>query len=118
MKTSDLPFPRLELRWRKATKAEIKKSSVGHVTWACDYMMVIHKAHAGDGRCNKGDRYAARNVEVKLGSTLSSTPHPAEHGVIETPFRDGAHIQWDATALNLPPYVTCERKAQSVNIRS
>lgn len=120
---SKLPYPRLELRWRKATKDEAGGADFA-AEWgplfACDYVLVLHKKHDGDMRCNhpKTDAYGARDVEFVLNTTLSGGGGPrSRNGKVDTPFRDGAHAQWDAEVLDLPVYAIDGRNISQVEIR-
>lgn len=109
---STLKYPRLELRWRKTRPGEHDGWY-----WACDYMLVIAKPTVGDARCNKDGDYAKTPVEYKLNTSYRSGeegeayPSPGD-----TPFRDGVHIMWDATLLNLPAYVVSNGKRRKIKI--
>ncbi len=119
-RTLPLPYPRLELRWRKPTAKEKADSDLG-ATWCCDYMLVLHKRHNGDARCN-GPRgaYAARDVEFLLNTTArgGGPEEPLNpDGTVDTPFRDGCHIQWDSRVLRIPAYAVYGKKFTKVEIR-
>lgn len=122
MAKTKLPFPRLELRWRKPTKQEVADSDIDP-NWACDYVLVLHKRNVGDARSNgpKG-AYAARDVEYVLNTSLRGgggpDATPMNGDKVDTPFRDGCHIQWDSVALgNLPAFAVYGKNRTPVEIR-
>ena len=119
MAKPNLPYPRLELRWRTPTIDERANSGV-NPNWACDYLLVLHKANKGDMRC-EGPRGGAGkvDVEVLMETSVMSGPDPfnPKTGEVETPYRNGAHAQWDAMALDIPAYATCGNYASKVEIR-
>ena len=114
-----LPYPRLELRWRNPTKKELVESEI-NAGLACDYVLVLHKRHVGDQRCNgpKGG-YAARDVEVVMNTTMreGGGREPLNGEEVDTPFRDGCHAQWDADVLNIPAYAVYGKRHTKVKIR-
>ena len=116
MKRNQLPFPRLELRWRKPRKDE----DVSPDAWCCDYVLVLHKRHIGDQRCN-GPRgaFAARDVEFVLNTTIrgGGGSGPILGDIVDTPFRDGCHAQWDSEVLGIPAYAVFGKKFTEVEIR-
>lgn len=100
-----LPFPRLELRWRKPNP---KTPAEAGNEFICDYMLVLDKPSVGDARSNgpKG-AYARLNVEYVLNSTGRSGGPAMGKDFLDAPFRDGAHATWDAPKLgNLPVFIT------------
>lgn len=97
-----LPYPRLELRWRRTTEEVDGDLDPELWPWACDYVLVIHRATVGDCRSNKGDRYAAQPVHYVLNTTYRDCSHDPYPGDI--PYRDGAHSEWDSIALDIPAY--------------
>lgn len=84
--TGGLPVPRLELRW-----VEHNENSLGY-QYYCRYDLV--KCHL----TGSVDR-------IPLGGTSSSRgPDIVKNGKVDTPFRDGAHIRFDAREMGLPAY--------------
>lgn len=113
-----LPYPRLELRWRKPTKAEIKAGHGPHL-WLCDYMLVLKKKTDLDARSNgpKG-AYGALDVEYVLETTVrDGGGEPVFGDTVDTPFRDGCRAQWDSRVLNIPAYAVYGKKSTKVVIR-
>lgn len=111
-----LKYPRLELRWRKSDESD--GDMFPYYNWACDYFLVIARATTGDQRCNTYvkdmTRYGAKPVEYKLNTSYRNStaePYPGD-----IPFRDGTHIQWDATVLNLPAYSKYNGKTKAIKI--
>jgi hypothetical protein len=81
--------PVLELTW--------SKSSEKGFDWHAEYELVI-PVREGDVR-SKGGVF-----RVKLGGTNVETTQkgfPIEDGKVSVPYRDGAHMKWDAEALGL-----------------
>lgn len=110
-----LPYPRLELRWRPTREGEYDGYE-----WACDYVLVLHRATVGDMRSNRYDKdtgretYCAKPVEYVLntsyrGSTV--TPYAGD-----TPYREGAHIQWDSYVTGIPAYSVYKGKSKRLKI--
>lgn len=95
MNTQYLPAPRLELRWRQPTNAELREQTCD---WICDYNLVVPLAEH-DRRCpEKGPR----EFVTLLGQTASSGEHSPEY----PPVGDGAHASWDRKHLgDLPVYL-------------
>lgn len=58
-------------------------------------------------------------VKAHLGGTTVTHGRGGQSKIsengIDTPFRDGSHIRWDADLLNLPMYVIAEGKAQRIH---
>ena len=84
-----LPVPRLELRW-----VEQGRDDDGH-TVRCEYSLV-YRHLLGDV------------VFIPLGLTRSDgalAKRLRMDGLIDTPFRDGAHFQNEAKQLGLPAFV-------------
>lgn len=91
-----MPAPRLELLWDK---------EVGERT--CTYSLVI-PLKKGDIRRENSNGKDVRNIlKLKIGKTRVSGGVSIQDGVVETPFRDGAHALWDSKALKLPIYAVC-----------
>lgn len=109
-----LPYPRLELRWRPTTEKDV--DHFPYYEWACDYVLVIHRATVGDCRSNVYnektgvDRYAAKPVQYVLNTTYRSSG--ADPYVGDIPFRDGTHAGWDSIALDIPAYSVYKGKTK------
>jgi hypothetical protein len=97
-----LPAPRLQLRWRRPTAAELRRSSAGHFgeqKWTCDYELVLP---LGEHDCRRTKKKA--EMVVRLSRTFMSTGRLGNPD--SAPFRDGAHAGWDSKALGgLPVYL-------------
>lgn len=104
IKASEMKCPRLELRWDKIDGVEKE----------CAYNLVLPLRDL-DIRREDGEGNRVRDCKtVELGRTRCSGG-PARFDEnrpdglqIETPFRDTAHICWDAEVLNLPKYAVYE----------
>jgi hypothetical protein len=94
--TGGLPVPRLELVWKK-----MREPKDGY-TWYCRYDLV--KNHLV-GEINR----------IPLGGTRSSGYHDGVNGTVGTPFRDGAHILFDARELRLPAYAICGKNVTKLD---
>jgi hypothetical protein len=102
---SDMPAPRLELRWEDRSGLE------RGYTCACVYSLVL-RLDEYDIRAERVDDDGeslpkVRELRAELGTTLSDglaakryCPGP---DTVDEPFRDGAHAQWDADQLGNPP---------------
>lgn len=102
---SELPCPRLELRWANG----------GSHGRRCDYNIVI-PIHKYDIR---EDSPAHHGSELRfcMGWTTVSggrDESPMYGEIIETPFRDGKHAQWDSHTTGFPAFVVWDGKAQSI----
>ncbi|QDJ96287.1 hypothetical protein Xoosp13_100 [Xanthomonas phage Xoo-sp13] len=98
----DLPFPRLELRWREQDETE------HYYNWVCDYFLVLAPRTVSDIRSSTyvddNEKFHTTDVEYLLASSQRKSvrePYPGD-----TPYRDGSHAGWDSCALNIPAYVT------------
>lgn len=100
---SNLPAPRFQLRWRKPTKKELKRGSVGFCNaypWTCVYELVLPLA---EHDCRRTDKKPETVLEISR--TFTSSVNPEAPGD-SAPFRDGAHANWDSKALGgVPVYV-------------
>lgn len=89
--------PALVLLWKRNHREPRK--------WECKYFLAIP--------CSRFDiRAEGKCVRAELGGTSihfgSAARTPLEDdGSIYTPFRDGVHVKYDATALGLPAYAVC-----------
>ena len=93
---TDLPVPRLELRW---TKTESR-----HEEWVCAYSLV--RQHLCD-----------HFVAVPLGQTKSSGGRGPDQygGTLDQPFRESAHAAYDAMHLNLPLFVIYGDRCEQID---
>jgi len=101
--TVGLPLPRLELRWVKKGK-----------TWderECVYELVMPLRELDIRREDENCKQVRSVQRIEISRTkVSGGKHdhpPIYDGVVDAPFRDGAHAQWDAEALNLSVWATC-----------
>ena len=106
-----LPCPRFEFRWERINGM-----------WNechCVYSLVI-PLRAGDIRRGKmGD--ARTEYTVPLGTTkvgLGRNMPPITDGVVDTPFRDFSHAQYDNKALggHIPIVAVCDEIANLVKV--
>lgn len=109
----------LILEWRKVPgckEVKILPSETMHqYTWMCDYYLNLPLKDT-DIRVSKRNKGV---LKLKLGGTKVTTYHEVmtkidKEGNINTPFRDGSHIQWDGEKLNLPMYVISEGKVMEI----
>lgn len=99
-KLGRLPLPRLQLTWEKIDDHD----------WLVRYELIMPvdrydirdgEDAGADGR--KGYIAAKMSGGTKVGRGSRS---PIERdGVLDAPFRDGAHAQWDAITLGIPAFV-------------
>jgi hypothetical protein len=88
---TDLPVPRLELRWTSLDQQEWN--------WLCTYSLIY-------------GHFDGHLIAVPMGATRvggGSSVVPMRHGEVELPIRDGAHIRHDAWALKLPAFAIYEK---------
>ena len=106
---SDLPTPRLQLRWEK-----MKKQQDGY-EWFCHYEMVMLLGPY-DVRHKKEDEYSGNSAEVLIqmpgGTFTDGVPMTTDN--LRIPFRDGAHIKWDAYQLEMRAFVVCGDSAKEL----
>jgi hypothetical protein len=104
MKISDLPFPRLELRWKKVKGEKPYPEATYSYDNLCEYMLVISGPDKLDIRSNiiheYHEEYGVKNIETIIGTTKSSGRIINDDGSIHTPLRDGVHIIRDAIEHN------------------
>jgi len=94
---ADLPTPRLQLRWSSPAR--------------CHYELVVMLGGHDIRRDLADGEQRSRYMAIPLGGTRrgGSGRDPLmtnDRGevVVDTPFRDGSHILWDAAQLRLPAY--------------
>lgn len=104
---SNLPAPRLQLRWAESTDARY--------TWMCHYELVLPLDKWDIRGEQEGPRGGRRPnltelvVPIKPPSCRnSSNPNPPCTGIdgkryYDAPYRDGAHAIFDAKVLGNPP---------------
>lgn len=87
---SDLPAPRIQFRW-VGTDGE----------YICHYEFVFP---LGGSDIRSTDFNGSRFAVIELGRTTTSRGRGFDGDLKhETPFRDGAHAQWDAKSFGDPP---------------
>jgi hypothetical protein len=114
---SDMPAPRLELRWEDKEDAGrgYKVQCVYSLVLALDEHDIRAERCEGDGRPLPN----VKELKVKIGNTLSdgsaARRYRQVHDEVDTPFRDGAHAQWDSKQLgDLPIYAVAAGRAMLV----
>jgi len=91
-----LPLPRLQLTWEKLPE----RDDDGY-TWLIKYELLIPLPTHDIRNGNKWGFLAA-----SLGGTRTDRDGtPDRWGKLDTPFRDGAHVTWDAIHLGVPAFV-------------
>ena len=92
-----LPLPRLQLTWEQTANPE---------KWLCKYEMLMPLPKWDIRNERKWGFYAA-----SLGGTEVGRQGPPDRwGKLDTPFRDGAHVLWDAIHLGMPEFVVYGEK--------
>jgi hypothetical protein len=100
-----LPLPRLQLTWEK-----IEPPEDGY-NWLCKYEILIPLPKHDIRNERKWGFYAA-----SIGGTRRGGERPPDsYGKLDTPFRDGAHVRWDALHLGMPAYVVYEDKYRRID---
>jgi len=102
---SELPCPRLELRWANG----------GSYGRRCDYNIVIpiDKYDIREGSpAQHGSELRFCMGWTTVNGGRDESPMCGE--VIETPFRDGRHAAWDRYRIGFPAFVVWDGKAQSI----
>ena len=95
MSNQKLPCPRFELRWKEV---EPVKGDMGGRGWECEYALVIplgqYDIRHTDAEGNPTE------LRAELGKTRRyGGGEPVHDGVVDVPYRDGAHARWDKAAL-------------------
>lgn len=89
-----LPLPRLQITWERVGKS-------------CDYEVsydLFIPLDEYDIRNEKKLGYL--KLPMSGGTKVNSSRGPIlQDGVLDTPFRDGAHAGWDSVALGVPAFV-------------
>lgn len=105
-----IEVPRLEHRWRKATKP-----NKGNWDMRCDYVMILPVREYDHRRMHGGPQV----VSVLISETsISGGPNDGSpvhaDGRIDTPLNDGMCSRTDANVLHLPLYASYEGKYYKV----
>ncbi len=108
-----LPRPRLEFRWEPITD--------GMHNYKCTYSLVFPLGEYDIRRGDKDEPEYRSEMSLEIGTTLSqmgSEYGPIYDGEVVTPYRDGAHAQWDRKTLGsfLPIVAICGDVATLVEI--
>jgi hypothetical protein len=100
---SDLPAPRLELRWVNVSGDWAEAHCIYELVMPLDEYDVRRTEEQG----MKGK--AEMRIHIRTTKRTGSGRKPVWGVEVETPFRDGAHIRWDSAKLgNLPMFATCD----------
>ena len=100
-----LPLPRLQLTWTRTGKG----------CWECSYDLFIP---IGENDCRGesdggGPGYTTAHFNTTEASGGGASP-VCPGGSLRSPYRDGAHIKWDAKRLGLPAFVVYNRKVNPI----
>jgi hypothetical protein len=114
LKTSELPLPRLELRWDADDAPPPDGYPAG--ARACRYLIVLPLDQWDIRREDENCEQVRSTFETEMRCTVRSGGgnQPLvwlESNSVDTPYRDRAHIVWDSHVLNLPAYVTAGEHA-------
>jgi hypothetical protein len=97
----NLPCPRFEFLWEKFGDTRFN--------WKCTYSLVIPLGQY-DLRHTDGEG-KPKEIKLEIGTTKTTISRgtPVRLGEVDTPFRDGAHAQWDCDALggHIPIVAVC-----------
>ena len=92
-----LPTPRLQFRWERIAKP------IDGMNWMCHYELVL-RLETADIR-NPHEYKKPGELTLPLGGTRvgkdGREPFWPESGIVDTPFRDGAHAHWDGEQLGI-----------------
>jgi hypothetical protein len=107
-----LPVPRLQFTWIKITDDWSIKE--------CIYTLVLPLGEHDIRREGPNGKKVRSEWHAEIGRTKSdgSARMPVSSDGVDTPFRDGAHAQWDALVLNLPLFAVCDGVATRVNVKT
>lgn len=113
LKTSELPMPRLELRWDADDAPPPDGYPVG--TRACRYLLVMPLDQWDIRREDENGEQVRDAFETELRCTVRSFGNPQlvwlESNSVDTPYRDGAHARWDSHVLKIPAFATAGEHA-------
>lgn len=107
-----MPCPRLELRW--------VKDGDSWRTCTCVYSLVIPLDKLDIRSTDHPDKSRELVLEMSRTNVASGDDSPPIYdGKVDTPYRDGAHAQWDCEALggHLPIVAVCGDVATLVEKR-
>ena len=79
------------------------KNPVDGYNWKVEYYLNV-PLRSGDGRAGRRSWKKVRMGGTRVGSSNALYPFFRDERKLDTPFRDGAHIQWDAQELRLPMF--------------
>lgn len=83
--------------------------------WVCKYFLSLPCSSfdiRAEGKCVRAE---LGGTNIRFGS-VEKTPLE-EGGTIYTPFRDGVHVKYDATALGIPAYAVCSGQIEQLDTR-
>ena len=101
-----MPCPRLELRWERISESD----EIGQYNWRCVYSLVIPLGEHDIRSTDVEGKPREKALEIGVTrSNISNGYSPVRDGKVDTPFRDGAHAQWDNESLggHLPIVAVC-----------
>jgi hypothetical protein len=114
---SAMPAPRLELRWKDQDKDKARETGYSVV---CVYSLVLRLGDH-DIRAEREDengellpnlKEATFELSRTFSDGLAAKRLREQFDEVDTPFRDGAHAQWDTKQLgNLPIYAVAAGRA-------
>lgn len=99
------PCPRLEFYWVRTGKTWYNRE--------CIYSLVLPLGGHDTRRQDENGRCIRTELKLEIGSTYVSggdgNPPIDANGLVDTPFRDGAHAKWDREAIgaDLPIVAVC-----------
>jgi hypothetical protein len=106
-----LPAPRLELKWKQATKGYWYNR-------VCIYSLILPLTKYDIRREGKNGKRVRSTIALEIGRTNvqgGRNEPPIYNGKVSTPFRDGAHAQWDSESLgNIPIYAVCGKDVTKI----
>lgn len=108
IKASQLPCPRLELRWDVEDAPPPDGYPTG--TKACRYLLVVPLGQWDIRREDEDGNQVRETSETELGCTVRGGGNPQmvwpESNSIDTPYRAHSHARWDSHLLKIPAYAT------------
>ena len=106
--------PCLVIEWTQITE--------DRYNWKADYYL---RLPIGNDIRNECENFREGCLHIPLGETKSDRANDppirkgiingTEEDIVDTPFRDGCHIKWDAQQLRLPAYAICGNTISSIN---
>lgn len=113
LNVSELPRPRLELRWDEENAPPPEGYPTG--SKACRYLLVLPLSRWDLRREDENGEQVRGALEMEIRCTIRGGGGPdlidEDRQVIDTPFRDHSHATWDSHVLKLPAYVTAGERA-------